>query len=209
MGWNAAKERSDQVVSRFQSLKDHGDKFVCVFLGDGPEVEERAYNPKTEQFEDYTDAHKAAGIQPSPRFKMNIWVSKEGNGKDVKPLPNGPEVRIFDFNNTQFKPIWVSFEKYEKPGQPPQKWFEVERNGKKGDNKWTVTCLPDHDVTDEERKAVTTLTLHDLKSSGEAAPEVGSYDKQKEKAKATPFTRFIVICAGVASLGWGIHYLLH
>jgi hypothetical protein len=33
--------------------------------------------------------------------------------------------------------------------------------------------------------------------------------EQKEKAKATPFTRFIVICAGVASLGWGIHYLLH
>jgi hypothetical protein len=33
--------------------------------------------------------------------------------------------------------------------------------------------------------------------------------ERKKKAKATAFTRFIVICAGVASLGWGIQYLLH
>jgi len=34
-------------------------------------------------------------------------------------------------------------------------------------------------------------------------------EEWKERAKATPFTRFIVICAGIASSGWGIHHLLH
>jgi hypothetical protein len=34
-------------------------------------------------------------------------------------------------------------------------------------------------------------------------------EEQKERAKATPFTRLIVICAGIASSGWGIHHLLH
>lgn len=34
-------------------------------------------------------------------------------------------------------------------------------------------------------------------------------EEWKERAKATPFTRFVVICAGIASLCWGIHHLLH
>jgi hypothetical protein len=33
--------------------------------------------------------------------------------------------------------------------------------------------------------------------------------ERKEKSKATPFTRLIVIAAGIASLSWGIHHLLH
>ena len=33
--------------------------------------------------------------------------------------------------------------------------------------------------------------------------------EEKERAKATPLTRFVVICAGIASSGWGIHHLLH
>ena len=33
--------------------------------------------------------------------------------------------------------------------------------------------------------------------------------EEKEKAKATPLTRFIVICAGIASLSWDAHHFLH
>jgi len=34
-------------------------------------------------------------------------------------------------------------------------------------------------------------------------------EEWKERAKETPFTRLIVIYAGIASSGWGIHHLLH
>ena len=40
-------------------------------------------------------------------------------------------------------------------------------------------------------------------SEGLASPE------EKEKAKATPFKRFVVVCAGIASSGWGIYHLFH
>ncbi len=182
--WNDAEKEAEthSGSDKFVSLKGDKDKVVGVFLG-SPHTRELWYNPRKDQYEDYTEEHKKAGKDPSLRVSLNMLVRAEGNGEDMNKV-NPPKVKIIEGGVKWFKSVLKMKKKY----GLDKKWYEIERNGAKGDTKTTYSVLPDDDIGEDERKDMKKLDLHDLaKNAGgsendDAAPgdsDFDSYAKDK------------------------------
>lgn len=178
--WEDMGERAEQVGGggKFVKLKDDKDTIVCAFVGD-PEGKELFFDQKQNKYVDYTQEHAKAKKPITLRVKMNVLVVKEGNGEDLKDL-DPPVVKILEVNATTFRQIIKAKKKYgfEKC------FFEVCRNGAKGDTNTTYSILSDEHMTDEDREALKSLELHDLTEEGGDDEGEGdgfdSYDKSKK-----------------------------
>lgn len=175
MSWDKAAERSEKGGGggSFVKLADHGDKIVVAFVGD-PHFEDLVWNQKTQSYDAYNETHKAEGKSPTPRFKMNCYV------------PADKSMKVWEVNNSTFQDVLKVKTKY----GLDKMFFEVERNGKKGDTKTTYSILPETAIDDEHKAIMAKLPLHDLtktKDSGDASTDMNSHDKKKaEPAAAAP-----------------------
>lgn len=176
--WDEAKKRSDEGAGPgiFIRLADDGDKFVGAFVGE-PHLRDLVWDQKTNRYRDITAEDKAAGIKPSPRYILNVYVPAE------------KALKIYEMNNNTFKAIINVREKF----NLTEWYFEVKRNGKKNDTKTTYQILPETKIPNDDLKAIAGLKLHDLKKArddGDASTDLNSHDNKgaTNGAAAAPAT---------------------
>jgi hypothetical protein len=164
-----ARKRAEEAGSGgiFIRLADDGDKFVGAFLGgdDGVHVRELVWDKAQDTYRDHTPADEAAGVKPTPKFSMNVYVPAE---KCVK---------VFEMTAPTFKDLCAIKDKYK--GLDTY-YFEVTRNGKKGNTKTTYRILPETLIPDADKAAIKGMKLHDLKkaaNSGDASTDLSSHEK--------------------------------
>jgi hypothetical protein len=150
-GWDKANETADRISAQgkvFIRLENDEDKIVGAFLGD-PHVEEVIWNEKLKQNEPFTKEHEAAGKKPSAKFFLNFYATAEGNGSKTTPI-DPPTVRVFNCSLKTFKGVQKARDKY----GLENKFFEIERKGKKGDTQTTYTVLPEGDISSELKSSL-------------------------------------------------------
>jgi len=162
--WKSAEEQVKAAGGDglFVKLENDGDKVVGCFLGN-PEVRLLHYT-KAGGYEPFTAAHEAAGERSTPRTTANFYVPAE------------KRIKIIEMNKTTFKDVMGVREKYGFEGW----FFEVKRNGAKGDKNTVYRVLPDTQIGAEDRAEIAKLKLHDLKKmyeddAGSAATDMNSY----------------------------------
>lgn len=165
-GWDTAEKRAKESQSIFVKLENDGDTVVVAFLGE-PHVREVWWNEPAGTFEDFTDAHAKAGKTPSAKFKLNVF-NKETQKAQILEVNAGTMTTI---GGCRAK---YGLEKF---------WFEVKRNGKKGDTKTVYSVLPDKEIAADELKMLKDVKLHDLAKTSDAGPaggkaDMGSHDKK-------------------------------
>lgn len=189
--WDEAKKRADESSGgMFVSLKDDGDKAVGCFVGQ-TFIRDLFYDKKTENYEDYTDTHKAKGLPKSSRFLLNFWIRAERVCK------------ILEMNGATFTDVIAVREKY---GFEAGYAFEIQRHGKKKDPKTTYSILPEKEMlTAEEKTLLAAATLHDLaaaRGGGESpATDMDSHDKAKAGAGTNGATNGTKATAPAAAPG--------
>jgi hypothetical protein len=179
----ALHEKVNEASKVWVKLENDEDKVVCAFLGE-PYGEEVCWNEKLQQNEPYTKEDEKAGRRISAKYSWNVWVISEGNGDNVKPAE--PRVRILNLNQRTLTKVLKVDEKY----GFDRKFFEIERKGKKGDQKTEYSVLPDTDLSDADKKLFAEITngkhaehkMHDL---AKAARGAGGGDDDKKSSKST------------------------
>lgn len=144
--WDQTAElakRHEQSGGNWLKLAGDGDKAVLVFLGEPFPREvcfvDGNYQPVDEKL-------KAQGVKVSLRVAINVALF---DTKEVKVLEQGV---VF------FKDLVRVKEKY-----GLERWaFEVQRHGAAKDPKTSYSILPEHQLSDEQRRAFAALPLHDL-----------------------------------------------
>jgi len=157
-GWDnaqRAKEEADERSKKngkFLSLEDDGEKVVVAFLGE-PTVREIVWeNGKMSMF---TPAHEARGVAPQVKFSFNVF------NKELK------KVQIFEQGSLWFKILLACKNKY----GLDKAWFEIVRNGAKGDKETRYNTLFDSNMSDDDQRM-----MRELEKKGEL------YDLAKEAA---------------------------
>lgn len=158
--WNQALSLADKHANTtgglFVRLANHGDKVVGIFVGD-PYPREVVWTGV--RYEDY-DPKVHTDERPKLRVLMNFFV------------PADDAMKVIEGGVGWFKDLLKVRDKYGLDA-----WaFEVERHGETGNPKTTYTILPDHPITDEERRAIAAQPPHDL-----AKIASGDSDKGKEQ----------------------------
>lgn len=171
-GWDTAEKRAKESQSIFVKLENDGDTVVVAFLGE-PHVREVWWNESAGVFEDFTDAHAKAGKTPSAKFKLNVF-NKETQKAQILEVNAGTMTTI---GGCRAK---YGLEKF---------WFEVKRNGKKGDTKTVYSVLPDKEINAEELKTLKDVKLHDLAKTNDVGAaggkaDMGSHDKKKGESNS-------------------------
>lgn len=176
--WEEAQKRSDDAKAAggtFLRLAEHGDKFIGAFVGT-PHFHDFVWNPAKEQYDAWDKEAEAAGKKKVTRYSINVYALKTGSGKTLAAVPPAECVKIWECNNQTFQDILKVKDKY-----GLDTWFfEVERNGKKGDSKTTYSILPETKIDPEQIKIIAGLKLHDLSKAtdDDAATDMSSHDKK-------------------------------
>jgi hypothetical protein len=176
--WDDAEKRAKEATAGlYVRLQNDKDKVVLAFVGE-PNYRDTFYNPKTNKTETFTEEHKKEGKTPSAKFKLNVWVKEQA------------KMMIFECNSSTFKEVAACKNKY----GLEKHFFEVIRDGKKGDTNTTYKVLPDALITTEELAAIKAAPPHDLtKTSDEeiadgGKSDMGSHDKAKTGTNGTAGT---------------------
>lgn len=165
-----AAAEADKGGGRFVSLKNDKDNTVGVFVGPpGVDyqvwVEGKDMVPPTPKgrYVPFTEAHKAAGINPKTNFIYN-WY-EIGSGSISSP-PTPPKVdchksgvmKEFKMGTPTFKDVLKVRGKYEsEPGKKDgleMRVYEIERQGVAGDTKTKYVLLSERDLSAAERLAI-------------------------------------------------------
>lgn len=183
--WEDVEERAEQVGdSIFVRLADDKDTIVGAFVGD-PEPRELFWNNREKKYEPYTDEHAKKNETITLRVLLNFLIVKQGNGTDLKDL-NPPVVKVLEVNAQTFRSVMKVKKKYgfEKC------FFEICRNGGKGDTKTNYTVMSDEPMTDDDRAALKGLELHDLvkvaNKQNEEGGDGGGFDSYEKRDKGGP-----------------------
>jgi hypothetical protein len=140
--WGGTKEAMDkQGSTTFLRLEDDGDKAVVTFCG-APLHREICFNEKTNAYEPWTEAAKAAGRKKTSRYAINVFVLKDKTGEPR-------EMRVLDMNFQTTQQVIALKDKY----TLGKCAFEIVRHGAKKDTKTHYVILPDVDITDAVRGA--------------------------------------------------------
>lgn len=175
-GWDTAQKRAEEHAAGsgiFVRLADHGEKIVGTFCGD-PHIEDIVWNKKLERYEEFTKEHAAAGVKPTPRYKINVYVPAE------------KAMKIWEMNNQTFKDVVKVKEKF-----GVDKWFfEIERNGKKGNTKTTYSILPDKKIEELDggvhKEIMAKCPLHDLaRAKDDESTDMNSHKKDTSSNGST------------------------
>ena len=148
--WDDARQRAKESSDGnglFVKLKNDGDSFVGVFLGD-PHVFDVVWNGET-----FLDASAPEGItaiengnKKQTKFAINVYVPSE---KDVK---------IWQMNASTFEALDEVNQKY-----GADTWaFEVKRRGAARNPKTTYSILPETQLNSDQQAALKSKELHDL-----------------------------------------------
>jgi hypothetical protein len=168
--WDQAKTAAEKPMGSgiFIRLADDGDKFTGAFMGD-PHIREIVWEQAKGSYRDATPADTKAGTAVTQRFICNVYV------------PADKAMKVFEMNQKTFQGLLGAREKFAFSSW----YFEVKRNGKKGDTKTTYQILPDTQIPADDAKAMAALKLHDLKASkdeGGGDTDLSSHDKAKNGA---------------------------
>lgn len=137
--WDKAQEMADAYAKgTFIRLKDDGDKCIVMFRGD-PFPSEMCYDKDGKKYHPPTEENKKKYGKPSLKFSFEV-VDFEGDLKEGYTLTS----RIFEMNVKTFKLLAECRNKYSL-----RRFFEVKRNGAKGDSQTTYAILPE-DVPNEQ-----------------------------------------------------------
>lgn len=172
--WDKAAQAAKESGGKFVKLKGDKDSVVAALL-DEPYTHWQGYDKATEKYFEVTEEQKkngtAAQRAAGPKFKMNLYVPKEGR------------VMILEMNSQSFEGMLTAYNKY----GAEKVMFEIIRHGGKGDTKTYFGFMPDREITDTDRAAIKALPLHDLGASkeddGEGATTIGSKGTKPEPAK--------------------------
>lgn len=151
MSWDVAAKKTAEATGtgKFINLRDDGDRFVGVFLGEPATREVVFVGGRTEEF---TDQHRAQGLRPRLTISLNVATYPD------------KQVKIYECGARVFKDILRVRDKY-----GLENWaFEVQRHGAKGDQDTTYSVMPEHQLTPTEKAEYARLQLHPLTTS--AAP---------------------------------------
>lgn len=183
--WEDTEKRAEEVGgdSIFVRLANDKDTIVVAFVGD-PEARELFWNQKEKKYEPYTAEHAKKKETITLRVLLNVVIVKQGNDtklKDVDP----PQVKVLEVNSATYRQVMKVRAKYgfEKC------FFEICRNGEKGDTKTTYSVMSDEPMTDEDRAALAELELHDLEkvaskqSEDSGSDDGGSFDSYEQSKK--------------------------
>lgn len=164
--WEQTEElakRHEQNSGFWLKLANDEDTAVVVFLG-GPYPREVCFLEG--KYVPFDDAARAKGGKSSLRVAINVALYPS---KEVKVIEQGA---VF------FKDLVRVRTKY-----GLEQWaFEVQRHGAAKDPKTTYSLLPEHKLSDDERRAFLALPLHDLEkmyteeAEDAVAEPLGSYD---------------------------------
>lgn len=176
--WEKTQEAMESSGSSiFLRLENDGDKAVVALCG-APFYRALCFNEKTNSYEAWDDAAKAAGRKKTDRYAMNAYAVT------VKGVETN-EMKVLDMNFKTMQSVLALKDKY----GLAKCLFEIVRHGAKGDTKTQYTILPDTDITEAQRAVCGrpdpsnhnswlegTAKLHDLEeatakddSSGEGA----------------------------------------
>lgn len=168
--WNKAKGMADQHggSSLFVRLASDGDKVVGVFLGE-PFPREVVWTG--ERYVDATSPEAQPtideGRKPSLRVAINLYVPAEKT------------LKVWEMGTVVFKDLLKLREKY-----GLDQWlFEVERHGAAGDPKTTYSILPEQRLSDEDKKVIADLKIHDLEQTVSGGGSGGSSDFDSYESK--------------------------
>jgi hypothetical protein len=172
MKWEEAAEAAKKAggSGNFLSLKNDGDKEIVAFLGE-PVARFTVFLEDEKKTVPFTEEHRKKGLRERTTFLINVYCFSDG------------KVRVAELNAMTFKDLIKVREKY-----GLTKWkFEFQRNGKPRDPKTTYSLLPEEQLTDDERKMISAVNVHDIEkmasggdsnSGEEQAPELGSFDAE-------------------------------
>lgn len=159
-GWDKAVETTERITAQgkiFVRLENDGEKIVGAFLGD-PHTEEVIWNEKLGRNEPFNKEHEAAGKKPSAKFFINFYATSEGDENKMSAI-DPPSVRVFNCSLKTFKLVLKARDKY----GLENKFFEIERKGKKGDTQTTYTILPEGDIPSElKSNLIKAVAAHDV-----------------------------------------------
>ncbi|GMV44032.1 MAG: hypothetical protein AMXMBFR64_57480 [Myxococcales bacterium] len=170
------KERAKQ-NSIYVRLEDDGDQVVGTFVDD-PRIRDVHWTSV-----EYVDCtldrpegckYCAQGLRVGTKAQLNFYVRDE---RRMKVIEGGPG---------WFKNVLKVIKKY----GLAMVWFEVERQGAKGDPKTTYAILPDEAISDEEVAEIAATPIHDLWAIGsESFPsdaKRGDVEETKRQRRTEP-----------------------
>lgn len=140
-GWDNAQKAKEEADERskkngkYASLDDDGEKMVVAFLGE-PTAREIVWENGTMSM--FTPAHEARGVAPQVKFSFNVF------NRDLK------KIQIFEQGSLWFKDLLACKKKY----GLEKCWFEISREGAKGDMKTRYKTLFEANMTDDEHRMV-------------------------------------------------------
>jgi hypothetical protein len=138
--WDKTEEAMEsQGSSTFLRLANDGDKAVVALCGP-PYHRDICFNEKTNTYEPWDDAAKAAGRRKTSRYAMNAFAIS------VKGKPLG-EMRVLEMNFNTMTTVIGLRDKY----GVGKYLYEITRHGAANDTKTTYQILPDKEITAEQR----------------------------------------------------------
>lgn len=181
--WDDLDKRAKEMMGdgNFVQLKQDKDTVVGAFVGE-PEARELFWDQAKNKYEPYTEEHAKEKKQVTLRVLLNFLVIKEGNDDDLKDL-DPPKCKVLELNATTFRQVVKARKKY----GFEKKYFEIQRNGAKGDTNTTYSVMVDDDIEAEDQATLKDVKLHDLKKliqgkdSGGSGGDFDSYDKSKKE----------------------------
>ncbi len=172
-GWDGAKTAADKhtATGKFCRLENDGDKVIVAFVGD-PFSREVVWNESTNRYEE-----APAGEKSNLRVTINVYNLAQ------------KKVQIFEGGVTWFRQVLAVRDKYGLDNW----YFEITRQGAKGNPKTTYTIFPETKIDDASKKDLAALELFDLEvessksdddepaTTGAAKPANGSNGSSGDK----------------------------
>jgi len=158
---------ADKGGGKFVALKNDKDKTVGMFVGE-PATINQVFNKATNRYEQFTEAHVKAGLEPKPSFVYNffeIGYNLKVGGEKVAARSDAHlsgVMKEITLANPTFKDVLKCRSKYGTNGQSnglDVKFYELERQGAKGDTQTKYVILPERDASPAEQAAIQAMKI--------------------------------------------------
>jgi hypothetical protein len=166
--WDLVSDRLEEIKRRnsvFIRLEDDGDSVIVAFVGE-PRIREVHWTGA-----EYKDCEGEGCALCARNVRATAKVMLNAFEQEMELM------RVFECGASTFKTVLKAVKKYGLAW-----WFEVERQGAKGDPKTTYTVLPEAALTDKDAALVDQAPLHDLYN-------LGSDDFPKDDEEDRPRSR--------------------
>jgi len=174
---------ADKGGGKFIALKNDKDKTVGMFVGE-PAILNQVFNKATGKYEPFTKAHADAGLESKPSFvynffeigyKLQVGGEKAAAREDAHLTGAMKEITV---NNPTFKTVLAVRTKYANPQGSKNgldvQFYEIERQGAKGDTSTKYMILPERPASAGEIAAIKAMKIQSVTQLLGASPAQSS-----------------------------------